>query len=83
MESVAMKCVGRERVTTPAGEFEAYKVSITITRLGMSLSGYMWLAEDVPLVFELKAQFSSDGSMKGMPASISQLHTLEKLKLVR
>lgn len=59
-ESLASRCVGMERIKTPAGEYYAYKLSETVTRTGFpSVAGYIWVSPDLPHGFELKMEFSA------------------------
>lgn len=84
-ESLDMKCVGMEKLSTPVGEYNAYKVSETgtHTRLRVNLSGYIWLTSSQPFIFELKGQISSTIPMLGVQANHSSDYTLESISLAR
>jgi hypothetical protein len=82
-ESLDMKCICKEKLKTPVGEYEAYKISenTTSTDLGVSMSGYIWIAPSLPFVFELKRQNSGESSAQGIPATVSTEYMLQELSL--
>jgi len=84
-ESYAMKCVGVERLRTPAGEYDTYKVGRTGTHsgVGVTLSGYAWLTLSLPLVFEVRVQQSSDLTLHGIPTRVVGENILQSVSLAR
>lgn len=83
-ESVAYRCVGMERITTPAGQYEAFKISEKVTRSGLpSYAGYIWISPDLPYVLEVKLDVTSNDPVQGIPAKTEMDNTLESVRLVR
>jgi len=81
--SVSQKCVGMERLRTPAGDFDAYKVSANTTWDGISYSGYTYISTNLPLIFELKEEAAFDSPVRGLQTNMSQVYMLENLSLVQ
>lgn len=85
VETLSFKCLGKEMLKTPAGEYEAYKLSLAMshTRLGVDMTGYMWVTPSLPLLFELKGEFSTKVSLPAATGNVEQVHVLEDFDLAR
>jgi hypothetical protein len=82
-ESVASTCVGMERVKTPSGGFQAYKLNSRIERKGANISGYIWVSPDAPLVFEVAADINVSTDVYGIPGTTHTIYQLTRLNLAR
>gem|GEM_PF-5082751 len=79
VETVSFKCVGTERLKTPAGEYDALKLSLAMshTRLGVDTTGYTWVTPSLPFLFELRDEYSAKVSLSAASGNVEQVHVLE------
>lgn len=84
VESVSFKCLGKEMLKTPTGEYEAYKLSLAMsdTRLRVDMTGYTWVTPSLPLLFELKDEYSTKVSLP-VASDVEQVHLLTSFSLAR
>ena len=81
VESVAYSCLGSERVKTPAGEYNAYKLRVSMTfSQKPGATGYVWISPDLPHVFELRSELSSAGQDKAISQRTRIVTILESVE---
>ncbi len=84
VETVSFKCLGKEMLTTPTGKYEAYKLSLAMsdTRLRVDMTGYTWVTPSLPLLFELRDEYSTKVSLP-VASDVEQVHVLTSFSLAR
>lgn len=79
-ERVTYRCVGKETLKTPAGEYNAYKLSadMRFTQLP-DTTGYIWISSELPYVFEVKGEYRSSKRIHGMSHAADFVTTLQSV----
>lgn len=79
-ETNTYKIVGTEKVTTPAGDFQAYKTK-TETKVsdGTVATGHVWLRPEFPRGVKLELKITNTKSAKKVTTHLSQLMKSYKL----
>lgn len=72
-QTITNKIVGVEKVTTPAGDFEAYKTETENKQSdGRLAKGIVWLRPDLPRPVKVRLDLSNTNQPKGSITSIEQ-----------
>lgn len=78
-ESIIFQCLGKESVSTPLGNLDAYKINVDYsdTRLQTKMTGSMWMPQNLPAVFALKESYNVTNSL----LTIGMSYDLERIEL--
>lgn len=78
--SLNCSCVGTESMSTPAGTFEALKLTISFSYTGMggvSYSGYEWVCSAISYVLTLKTDVNSTVKLGAFSQNVRLVETLQ------